>query len=130
MISYSSPSRLSRIYCFYSGDISIEEFSNALSQSAVLRNVADKLDENQIIGLKENHDMLLLAFKYLDVDRSGAIDREEFQRGVDLLNSKMSSSGGRLVEDPEELFDLMDIDGDGEIGKLIDEGCTYSTFCI
>ena len=101
-----------------------------MSQSAVLRNVADKLDENQIIGLKENHDMLLLAFKYLDVDRSGAIDREEFQRGVDLLNSKMSSSGGRLVEDPEELFDLMDIDGDGEIGKLIDEGCTYSTFCI
>lgn len=101
-----------------------------MSQSAVLRNAADKLDENQIIGLKENHDILLLAFKYLDIDRSGAIDREEFQRGVDLLNSKMTSSGGRLVEDPEELFDLMDIDGDGEIGKLIEEGCTYSNFCM
>ena len=102
-----------------SGDISIEEFSNALSQSKMLRGIGDKLSDTQILGLKENHEMLLLAFKYLDTDRSGAIDRTEFQRGVDLLKSRMSKnggSGGKLVEDAEELFDLMDIDGDGEIG--------------
>ena len=94
----------------------------------MLRGIGDKLSDTQIVGLKENHEMLLLAFKYLDTDRSGAIDRTEFQRGVDLLNSRMSKigSGGKLVEDAEELFDLMDIDGDGEIGK----NCVYVFFVV
>ncbi|CAB9506487.1 protein phosphatase PP1 [Seminavis robusta] len=95
------------------GEISIEEFVNALNNSATLKGVTDALDSNQVEALQQNHEMLLVAFKYLDTDHSGAIDREEFQRGIELLNKRLADR--HQVGDPMALFDLLDMDGNGEI---------------
>jgi serine/threonine-protein phosphatase PP1 catalytic subunit len=96
------------------GEISIEEFIKALNSSAALKNVTESLDADQVETLQQNHEMLLVAFKYLDTDRSGAIDREEFQRGIDLLNKRLPDR--KKIGDPKELFDMLDIDGNGDIG--------------
>lgn len=95
------------------GEISIEEFCKGLEQSAVVKGVTDALDTTQVESLQENHEMLLLAFKYLDTDKSGAIDREEFSRGIELLNKRLPERN--KLGDADELFDLLDADGSGEI---------------
>jgi len=99
------------------GEISIDEFVAALQESAALKCVAEKLDAGKVTALQENHEMLLVAFKYLDTDRSGAIDREEFQRGIDLLNKRLPERN--KLGDPNELFELLDLDGNGEIGAFL-----------
>lgn len=66
--------------------------------------------------MQQNNEMLVLAFKYLDTDRSGAIDRDEFKRGINLLNKRLPERN--KLGDPMELFDLLDEDGNGEIGMF------------
>ena len=96
------------------GEISIEEFCNALKESATLQGLTDCLDLNQVEALQENHEILQMAFKYLDKDHSGAIDREEFQKGIQVLNKRLPERN--KLGDPKLLFDLLDLDGNGEIG--------------
>jgi len=96
------------------GEISINEFCKALEESAELKHVTESIDTQTMDALQKNNEMLVMAFKYLDTDKSGAIDRDEFQRGIDLLNKRLSGSG-RVKIDPNELFDLLDADGNGEI---------------
>lgn len=98
------------------GEISIEEFCKGLEQSATLKGVTDSLDATEVETLQENHEMLLLAFKYLDTDKSGAIDRDEFSRGITLLNKRLGDRN--KLGDPMELFNLLDADGNGEIGTF------------
>jgi diadenosine tetraphosphatase ApaH/serine/threonine PP2A family protein phosphatase/Ca2+-binding EF-hand superfamily protein len=109
------------------GEISIAEFTQALSHSATLQNVTKALDPHQIDMLQENHEMLLVAFKYLDADKSGAIDRKEFQRGIDLLNRRLPEKG--QLDDPDELFSLLDADGNGEIGTSLTCQCVFTLVC-
>jgi len=99
------------------GEIDIKEFCEAIKKSTMLQGISEKLEVKQIETLKENNEMLLLAFKYLDTDHSGAIDREEFARGVELLNLRLPERN--KLGDPQELFALLDADGNGEIGKYI-----------
>ena len=98
------------------GEIGIEEFVNALQESETLKGVTESLKGKQVEALQENHEMLLVAFKYLDADHSGAIDRDEFKRGIDVLNKRLPERN--QLGDPQELFDLIDADGNGEIGKV------------
>ena len=95
------------------GDITIDEFMKALQNSDALFGLVNSLDRKQVSALQENQEMLLLAFKYLDSDRSGAIDMEEFRRGIELLNKRLPER--QQFGDPEELFRLLDADGSGEI---------------
>lgn len=95
------------------GEISIEEFCKGLEASATMQNLTDNLDTKEVESLQENHEMLLLAFKYLDSDKSGAIDFEEFSRGVELLNKRLPERN--QLGDPAELFKLLDADGSGDI---------------
>ena len=97
------------------GEIDIQEFCQALQDSATLKNVTASLDSKQVESLQQNNEMLLLAFKYLDTDHRGAIDRDEFKRGIDLLNKRLPERS--KLGDPMELFDLLDEDGNGEIGR-------------
>lgn len=110
----TSPEKLFHVFDIDGdGEISIEEFCKGLEQSATLKGVTDSLDDTQVESLQENHEMLLLAFKYLDTDKSGAIDREEFSRGIELLNKRLSDRN--KLGDPDELFNMLDADGSGEI---------------
>lgn len=95
------------------GEISIEEFCKGLEQSATMQNLTNNLDAKEVESLQENHEMLLMAFKYLDSDKSGAIDFEEFSRGVELLNKRLPERN--QLGDPAELFKLLDADGSGDI---------------
>lgn len=48
-----------------------------------------------------------------DRDGSGTIDREEFRSGLRLLDARMMRS--KSDEEIDEMFDKLDIDGDGEL---------------
>ena len=99
-----------------SGEISIDEFADALTKTQALRNITDALDNKQIEKLQENHELLLLAFKYLDSDRSGTIDRKEFKTGVDLINKRLTKTNTKPL-DADELFTLLDVDKSETLGK-------------
>ena len=69
-----------------------------------------------------NQAQLAAVFRYLDVDHSGAIDRQEFMSGIKVLNQRLASGGGSssgnaaaLIDNPGELFDVMDLDNNGSI---------------
>jgi Ca2+-binding EF-hand superfamily protein len=98
------------------GEISIEEFCHGLKESSTLQGLSESLDLDQVETLQENHKMLLMAFKYLDSDHSGAIDRDEFQKGIEILNKRLPERS--KLGDPRALFDLLDLDGNGEIGMI------------
>ncbi|KAL3917434.1 MAG: hypothetical protein SGILL_004714 [Bacillariaceae sp.] len=93
--------------------ISIDEFVDAIANSSTMQNVTDSLNPEQVETLHSNHEMLLTAFRYLDTDHSGTIDREEFHRGIDALNNRLPER--QKLGDPAELFDLLDSDGNGVI---------------
>jgi len=113
-LQLKDPAKLYKIFDIDGdGEISIEEFCKGLEQSATLQSVTDKLDATEVQNLQENHEMLLLAFKYLDTDKSGAIDHDEFTRGITLLNKRLPERN--KLGDPDELFKLLDADGNGEI---------------
>jgi len=119
-----SPTRIEKLFHVFDidgdGEISIEEFCKALEESVELQAVTESIQTQTLEVLQKNNEMLVLAFKFLDTDHSGAIDREEFQRGFDLLNKRLSDDGAKknALGDPNELFDLLDADGNGEIGML------------
>ena len=99
----------------HNGELDIQEFCLLIKKSRTLRSATRGLGSKQIQNVKENNEMLLMAFKYLDTDHSGTIDREEFERAVTLLNGRLPEE--QRIGDPNALFDLVDVDGSGEIGK-------------
>ena len=57
--------------------------------------------------------MLISIFKFLDVDGSGSIDKEEFRVGLDLLNRRLPATA--RFKDHEKLFRALDVDRSGEL---------------
>lgn len=74
---------------------------------------SDQVDAETLDALHQNHTALLTVFKFLDTDRNGSVDREEFRRGI-LLLSKQNPDDTNL-HDPDALFDALDLDGSGEL---------------
>lgn len=76
--------------------------------------VADKSCEESNIGMEimhANHRMLMTVFKFLDFDGDGTITKEEFLKGVALLNNRLPQD--RRLKDAEKIFHIMDADRSG-----------------
>ena len=63
--------------------------------------------------LYANHAELLAIFSFLDTNRNGKVDLEEWTAGVKLLNERLPPE--RRLPDALELFATIDLDGSGEI---------------
>eukprot|EP00980_Cylindrotheca_fusiformis_P012190 scaffold2962_cov126-Cylindrotheca_fusiformis.AAC.6 len=79
----------------------------------VLGDISVKLDATQMSTLYENKQMLLTIFRFLDTDKSGDIDADEFSFGIELLNKRLPEESH--FQEHEELFRLLDVDGNGTI---------------
>lgn len=95
------------------GEVDIKEFSNFCAKTAILSNISSALGDEQRHVLKQNKEMLLTVFHFVDASSSGAIDREEFSTAVALLNQRLSKDA--QISDANELFNLLDRNGDGEL---------------
>ena len=95
------------------GEIDLDEFTKVIEESKVARKLSDSVDTSKINALRKNQEMLLIAFRYLDRDGSGTIDREEFRKGITLLNQRLPKE--EQFGDPDELFTTIDGDRSGEI---------------
>ena len=70
--------------------------------------MSQSLDEHNAEILHENSGMLLSVFNYLDADHDGKIGKEEFLRGVEVLNQRIPED--RRIVNPEKLFNELDLD--------------------
>eukprot|EP00980_Cylindrotheca_fusiformis_P009902 scaffold2190_cov72-Cylindrotheca_fusiformis.AAC.6 len=99
-------------------DNNFEDDMEELDQSMkvheqVLADISEKLDATQMSTLYENKQMLLTIFRFLDTDKSGDIDADEFSFGIELLNKRLPEES--QFREHEELFQLLDVDGNGTI---------------
>jgi len=95
------------------GEIDIQEFTSVIERSETARNLTNSVDPQKIDVLQKNHEMLLMVFQFLDRDGSGTLDRNEFKTGIALLNKRLPLA--ERFDDPDELFNAMDVDGNGEV---------------
>jgi hypothetical protein len=79
----------------------------------LLSKISKLLREEEISSLYKNKYVLSGVFLLLDKDGGGTIDPDEFRKGLDVLNKRLSSAA--QFEDPDELFRAIDVDGSGEI---------------
>ena len=56
--------------------------------------------------------MLLKAFKYFDLDNSGCCSKNEFIKAINKIGIT-----GLTEENLEEMFDVYDVDGSGEVSS-------------
>ena len=97
-----------------SDDMDVDHFTrDAENQSNALSNLGVVANNEQISTLYENKEMLISIFKFLDVDGSGSIDKEEFRVGLDLLNRRLPATA--RFKDHEKLFRALDVDRSGEL---------------
>ena len=61
-------------------------------------------------ALNSRFSNMFKAFQYVDLDRSGKVDRSEIKRALDLWGLELD--GEKL----DELMAMCDVDGDGQIG--------------
>jgi Ca2+-binding EF-hand superfamily protein len=66
-----------------------------------------------------NASQMMMVFRFLDQDGSGAVDAAEFRAGVELLNSRLPPE--QAMPDVDALFASIDLDGSGSID--------FSEFC-
>lgn len=76
--------------------------------------LSNSLNTEQMDILTANKEQVRRVFELLDADGSGAIDKNEFILGVDMLNKKLLPPDAR-IGDAESLFNALDLDGNGEI---------------
>jgi len=70
-------------------------------------------------AMHRNAAQMMLVFKFLDQDGSGAVDVAEFRAGVELLNSRLPPE--QAMADVGALFRSIDLDSNGQIE--FDEFC-------
>ncbi len=95
------------------GWIGLQEFQQHLSHSHLLSSMTSSIDKQQAETLAKNHDLLKMAFEFLDRDGSGTITFEKWKVGIELLNKQLGPD--EKVYDANELFTLMDVHGTGSI---------------
>mgnify|MGYP005847252107 CR=1 FL=1 len=95
------------------GFIGLKEFREVLSHSEMLSNVVDTVGHHEMGVLEQNHEMVRMAFDFLDRDGSGSINYDKFQQGIQLLNQQLGEH--HQLENTRELFNLLDADGSGSI---------------
>mmetsp|Transcript_41342 Transcript_41342/g.119731 ORF Transcript_41342/g.119731 Transcript_41342/m.119731 type:complete len:754 (+) Transcript_41342:173-2434(+) len=95
------------------GLIGFKEFEDHLHQSHLLTSMTTSIDKQQAETLAKNHELLKMAFEFLDRDGSGTITFEKWKVGIELLNKQLGPH--EKVYDAKELFTLMDVDGRGSI---------------
>jgi len=71
------------------------------------------MDDSTRATILRNHEAILKVFRFLDVDGSGEVDREEFCNGINEL--KRENPDSAVSFDAEKLFDSIDADGSGSI---------------
>jgi len=81
--------------------------------------------------LSENKDKILDIFQLIDTSMDGAISKEEFSAGIELLNQQIADDDLK-IHNPEKLFDAFDADHDGELtieefSKALQESTHEST---
>ena len=107
------------------GEISYAEFVNALARDTAFDNIKPaessipqltqaQKDRKQMLqaaedGLNSRFSDMRKAFKYVDLDNSGTVNRSELERALQLMNIPMSK------EKVDELWAAVDADGDGEV---------------
>ena len=82
------------------GELDIQEFCQLIKKSKTLRNNSRGLGSKQIHNVKEHDEMLLMAFKYMDKDRGGTIDRVEFERVGTVLNKRLPADHRLKIHTP------------------------------
>jgi Ca2+-binding EF-hand superfamily protein/diadenosine tetraphosphatase ApaH/serine/threonine PP2A family protein phosphatase len=95
------------------GEIDLGEFTSVVAKSKTARRLTLSICSTKIDALKKNHEMLLVAFRFLDRDGSGYIDHDEFRAGIKLINKRLPKE--EQFGDPDELFTTIDGDGSGKI---------------
>ena len=75
----------------------------------------ERLDDRAKDVLYRNQAKLLAVFKFLDTDGNGLIDREEFRRGIDMLNRRFLGEDSIKFQDPDAVFDAIDGNDNGVI---------------
>ena len=63
--------------------------------------------------MHRNAAQMMVVFRFLDQDGSGAVDVTEFRAGVELLNSRLPPE--QAMADVDALFESIDLDSDGHI---------------
>lgn len=64
-------------------------------------------------AMHRNAAQMMVVFRFLDQDGSGAVDVAEFRAGVELLNSRLPPD--QAMADVDKLFESIDLDSDGQI---------------
>ena len=67
----------------------------------------------ELEAMHRNAAQMMMVFRFLDQDGSGAVDAAEFRAGVELLNSRLPPE--QAMADVDALFDSIDLDGNGHI---------------
>jgi len=82
--------------------------------SSVAESRSLDVDQQTRDVLLRNHEALIKVFNFLDADRDGKLDREEFCSGIHEV-SKRNPEIAILLGNVEALFDSLDEDGNGTI---------------
>jgi Ca2+-binding EF-hand superfamily protein len=95
------------------GVIHLADLNTMLTESQILALMIQILGYKQMSALQQNHGGLTAAFKLMDTDKNGSIDRNEFIAGVELLNKRLSSEN--QIHSIDQLFNILDVEGAGRI---------------
>jgi len=97
----------------HKGRINWKTFLDSFKVEAEGECAEDKLrGQSHLSQLYSNHRLLMTMFAHFDADQDGVLTKEDWQQGVDMVNSRLDKED-RLSG--EELFKLMDIGGTGVI---------------
>jgi Ca2+-binding EF-hand superfamily protein len=95
------------------GTIDLKELNAMLTESQMLALMCQTLGLKQMAVLQQHHEGLTAAFKVMDTEKLGSIDRQAFVAGVELLNKRLPSDNN--LHSIDQLFNLLDMEGSGKV---------------